>query len=110
MMLLGIIAAAAVVQAPSSARPVVVSSVSISALVESCGQKPTDMAEGLCTGYILGMLDAMSIARRICPSQTNTTSLQAVAVSRKYLLDHPEQWDASPSWLVGKALSSTFPC
>lgn len=107
MLLLGL-AAASVAAAPTP--PIVISSIETGRFVEVCAGPLTDMTESVCVGYVLGVLDAMSVSREICLSQTGSTSLQAMAVTRKYLTDHPDRWNQAPIVLVSSALRATFPC
>ena len=86
------------------------SSLQTSRLIEVCNQPNEDLTEGMCTGYILGVWDGLSLSRELCPTPNNpVATLQAVAVTRKYLKDHPERWNESPVDLVYEALRTIFP-
>jgi hypothetical protein len=64
-----------------------------------------------CAGYILGVFDQMSFSRLICPpNNPDGLSAQAVAVALKFLNEYPEQWHASPVFLVGQSFKAAFPC
>ncbi|WP_395622278.1 Rap1a/Tai family immunity protein [Sphingomonas daechungensis] len=62
-----------------------------------------------CEGYILGQTEALHNAGSIC-LPIGATGIQAEAVVRKYLKDHPELWDRAAWWLTKQALTSAFPC
>jgi hypothetical protein len=59
-------------------------------------------------GYVLGVIDTASDTR-LCPSG-GTSSRQADAIVRKYVLSHPEEWNYSAAGLVIRALSPVWPC
>jgi hypothetical protein len=90
--------------------PVVVSSLETEQLAESCRGKDSDASQSFCTGYILGAFDTLSMARQICPSPTNASTLEAIAATRKYLRTNRKAWDAAPAFLVRDALKGAFPC
>lgn len=102
---------AVVAAAPASQAPIVTTSIETSELLTACRGDRTDLTQNFCTGYIMGIFDALSFARQICPSPySDTTTLQAVAVTRKFLDEHPEEWSKAPIFLVRKALLSAFSC
>ena len=104
------LAAASIASAAPAQPPLVLSSMKTSRFVEACAGTLTDLTEDICVGYIMGVLDRMSISRQICLPYTGSTTLQAVAVTRKYLTDHPDRWNLAPISLVSTALRDTFPC
>jgi hypothetical protein len=75
--------------------------------------------DGLCLGYILGVIDAMQAAQasggallfgwRARPSPDATAQRLRDAVVR-FLMAHPQTRLSSASGLVAKALSDAFPC
>lgn len=91
-------------------RPAVVSSLTTAQLVEDCRGKDTDDAADFCTGYILGVFDALSLSHQICPSPTRASSLVVVAATRKYLRTHRKEWSSVPSFVLRDALQRAFPC
>lgn len=107
ILLLLALAAAPVAATPA---PVVVSSLQTEQLAEYCRGKDDDATASFCTGYILGAFDTLSMARQICPSPTQASTLKAIAATRKYLRTHRKQWASAPTFVVRDALQSTFPC
>lgn len=87
---------------------IVLSSVETSFLTAQC-PKRTDLAFDPCVSYILGVFDGLSSSRSICP-KGNSVTLTAVGVVRKYLADHPEEWNLPPAELVTRPLRRLYPC
>lgn len=79
-------------------------------LVQACNRPRQELAMDFCTGYILGVYDALSLSREMCPRESSAATLQAVAIARKYLNDHPELWDRAPPYLLATAFKQAFPC
>ena len=79
-------------------------------IVSLCRGKDTDPTASFCTGYIMGEFDALSLARKICPSASGASTLGAVAAARKYIRTHREAWDSAPAFVVRTALQAAFPC
>lgn len=81
-----------------------------SKLVTVC--KP-DVGDGTawdpCSSYIIGVVDGLSAGKIICLTR-NATSIQLVAMVRKYLSDHPDRWGGHASALIRESLRPTFPC
>lgn len=70
--------------------------------------KTTDyMSSSLLQGYVRGVLDSTSGLTCI-PS--GVTLGQSMAVVKKYLRDHPENWNWKASWIVSVAIMEAFPC
>lgn len=90
-------------------RPLVVSSLETGKFVTEC-MKRDDLVWDPCVAYIMGVFDALSVSRAICPTLGDATTLQMVAVVRKYIRDNPESWNSSPLFLVKHPLSHAFPC
>lgn len=107
MSLTALILSAALAAMPGPS--IFVSSVKTSEFVELCDQSDGDLTANFCIGYILGSYDQLSANRLICPREGGG-SKQAVAVARKYLRDHPEQWDQHPLGIVERAFRQAFPC
>lgn len=101
------LAATAAVETPDQ---VVLSSTRMGRLAQACEGAATDLRESYCTGFILGAFDALSIAGAICPSAAEATTISAIAATRKYIADHPEEWSEPPIAIVMRALEKTFPC
>jgi hypothetical protein len=87
-------------------------------LLTQCAGGPST-GDGLCLGYILGVVDAMQAAQasggtlvfgwQTCPPfDVKAERLQTAVIH--FLDDHPEARASSASGLVAKALSDTFPC
>lgn len=87
-------------------------------LITQCADG-TSTGDGLCLGYILGVVDAMQAAQasggtlvfgwNTCPpSDVKAEQLRAIVVH--FLDDHPETRASSATGLVAKALSDAFPC
>jgi Rap1a immunity proteins len=97
---------------PAQARFVHLSSIRGGTLVELCGNSKSGQAEVLldsCAAYILGAADALSTTGKFCNSGDAWT-LQAVAVTKRYIRDNPQKWGQHASTLVQDALSQAFPC
>jgi hypothetical protein len=62
---------------------------------------------GYCAGYIIGI--AESIDLRWWSPPVPAQQRQIIAVVKKYLRDHPEQWNKSASNLVQNSLIEAFP-
>lgn len=90
--------------------PVVVSSLETKQLVENCRGKDTDPAATFCTGYILGVFDALSLSHEICVGPDQSSTIKAVAAARKYLRTHRKKWSNAPAFVVRDALRASFPC
>lgn len=90
--------------------PVVVSPLESAQLARACSGKDSDTSASFCTGYILGIFDALSLAQEICPSAKKASTRQAVVAVRKALRLHPDRWTSAPSFLVRDALKQAFPC
>jgi len=66
------------------------------------------MYAGEYCGYIIGILDILSVSGTIC--MEGVTRGQAGAVVAKYLKDNPSRWNEPASVLVIDALKTAFPC
>lgn len=63
----------------------------------------------LCSGYAMATYDALSYSGAICPGEGGG-SYQLMAVARKYLADHPEEWSKSPFFVISESFKAAFPC
>ncbi len=91
-------------------RPVVVSSLTTGQLVEHCRGKDTDPTASFCTGYIIGVFDALSLSRQICPSTARSSNIEVAAVARKYLRKQAGKTSVAPSFVIRDALRRAFSC
>ena len=90
-------------------KPFSTSGLTGSQVATSCQATTDNTSVNLCTSYTLGVFDAMSEAHLIC-GQHVTSIEQIVAVSKKALADHPEDWNKPPEWVMGRAFKLAFPC
>jgi hypothetical protein len=106
-MFMSILAIAA--QAASPAGSINVSSMNGAALVREC-QDSRALNLDACTGYIMGMADALQMERVTCRGNSAAGTLQTVEIVRRFVLEHPERWDQHGSEIVRAALLAAFPC
>ena len=105
------IALALFAAAVSAHGPARLSSVEATEVVKACQGAPTSTAAAnFCNGYIIGVFDGLSLTRQVCAVGFGASTMSAVAASRKYLADHPNEWNQPAALLIEKALRSTFPC
>ena len=69
----------------------------------------TSLVADMCVSYILGVYDALSTSRVICPGPGSST-LQAVVIGRRRLAENPADWSKSAAFLIGTSLKKAFPC
>ena len=92
-------------------RPVVVSSLTTQQMLEFCRGKDDDPTADVCTGYILGAFDALSMSREICPSPNRASNIEVAAAVRKYLHARAKKTGTgAPSFVVRDALRDAYPC
>ena len=60
-------------------------------------------------GYVDGVRDTLIDAQYICIPQ-GVTGGQIYSVIEKFILNNPEKWNNSASYLVETPLLNTFPC
>jgi len=72
-------------------------------------EKPASTADGMCIGYVVGILSVMEYINALCLPDKSTHS-QATLVVQKYLSDHPEKLHLNADGLVIDALQEAFPC
>lgn len=70
------------------------------------GSDPTDAA--IAMGYVSGVAD--SYQGDVVCLPTGATVGQLVAVTKKFLDEHPDQWNLPANLLVGRSLHLAFPC
>ena len=85
------------------------STITGSVLAQECARN-RGLALDTCVSYVLGVADALQLERRTCRPPSDAATLQTVAIVRKYLSDHPENWGWHPSMLVREPLMKAFPC
>jgi Ssp1 endopeptidase immunity protein Rap1a len=104
------IALALMAAAVSAPAPTTLSSVEAAEVVKACEGSETGLAANFCNGYIIGVFDGLSLSHQICAVGFDASTMSAVAASRKYLADHPDEWNQRAAVLIEKALRATFPC
>ena len=83
-------------------------------LLEKCQADESDVAWGLCTGYIVGISDVLGADNavngyRACQPHDGITS-QFRDVVVKWLEANPQKRHFAATGLVAEALSKAFPC
>ena len=63
-----------------------------------------------CASYILGVADALQVDRMTCRPPSEAATIQTLAIVRRYIREHPENWGWSPVALVKVPLMEAFPC
>jgi len=87
------------------------SSITIPQLQQACADSAKDpLLPNLCTGYILGTLDAMASYGEVCPTSTKGLTVRALEIGRQTLADYTGQSDRPPARLIGDALKKAYPC
>jgi len=71
--------------------------------------RPENTLEGMCIGYVVGVMSVMEYINVIC-RPVKSTHAQATLVVQKYLSDHPEKLHLNADALVIDALQEAFPC
>jgi hypothetical protein len=78
---------------------------------DAAGQRERDYKTGLCTGYVIGVADALHETSFCVPGgPTGVSAAQLRDVVKLYLHDHPERRHYSADSLVTDALKEKFPC
>lgn len=72
-------------------------------------EKPANTSDGMCIGYVVGVMSVMEYINVLCLPDKSTHS-QATLVVQKYLSDHPEKLHLNAEGLVIDALQEAFPC
>jgi pantothenate kinase type III len=86
-----------------------VSGANLKKICESYLYIPSNTAEGMCLGYVVGVMSVMEYINVVCRPVKSTHS-QAALVVQKYLADHPEKLHINADELVLDALQQAFPC
>mgnify|MGYP005988653749 CR=1 FL=1 len=77
-------------------------------LLEACERDDASFREGVCYGYVYGVVDVLSGEQFCAPS--NVTASQFVNIVIKYLKQNPENLHYNAAVLVAFALAQVFPC
>ena len=86
-----------------------VSGANLKKICESYLDIPSNSAEGMCLGYVVGVMSVVEYINVVCQPVKSTHS-QATLVVQKYLTDHPEKLHINAEELVINALQEAFPC
>jgi len=70
---------------------------------------PSSTSDGMCIGYVTGVMSVMEYINVAC-LPVNATHSQATLVVQKYLSAHPERLHLNAEELVIDALQEAFPC
>lgn len=71
--------------------------------------RPANTLEGMCVGYVVGVMSVMEYMNVLC-RPAGSTHAQAALVVQKYLSEHPEKLHLTADELVLDALQEAFPC
>ena len=71
--------------------------------------KPASTSDGMCIGYVVGVMSVVEYMKYFCRPSKSTHS-QATLVVKKYLSEHPEKLHLDADGLVLDALIEAFPC
>jgi hypothetical protein len=70
---------------------------------------PENPADGMCIGYVVGVMSMMDYIEVLCVPD-KITHAQATLVVKQHLSDHPEKLHLNAKELVIDALEEGFPC
>ena len=86
-----------------------VSGASLKRICSSFLDIPANMSDGMCVGYVVGIMSVMDYINVLClPAES--THAQATLVVQKFLYDHPEKLHLNAEELAIDALHEAFPC
>ena len=71
--------------------------------------RPASTSEGMCIGYVVGVMSVVEYTKYFCLPGKSTHS-QVTLVVQKYLSEHPEKLHLDADVLVLDALVEAFPC
>lgn len=71
--------------------------------------RPASTSEGMCLGYVVGVMSVVEYTKYFCLPGKSTHS-QVTLVVQKYLSEHPEKLHLDADGLVLDALIEAFPC
>ena len=100
---------ACLMQANVAAEIESVSGAGLKMICKSFQDIPANTADGMCTGYVVGVMSVMDFINVLCLPDESTHA-QATLVVRKYLSDNPEKLHLNAEQLVIDALQEAFPC
>lgn len=106
--MIGFMLAMAAASAPVD-RTISLSTITGAMLAQECA-RDRGLALDTCVSYVLGVADALQLEHRTCRPHSDAATLQTIAIVRKYISDHPENWNWHPSALVREPLMRAFPC
>ncbi len=96
--------------APSQASETVsLSTITGAMLAQECS-RDRGMVLDVCVSYILGVADTLQLEGKTCRPNSDAATMQTVAIARRYIASHPEEWGRHPSTIVRAALTKMFPC
>jgi hypothetical protein len=78
-------------------------------LCASYDERPANTPDGMCIGYVVGVMSVLEYTNYFCRPVKSTHS-QATLVVKKYLSEHPEKLHLDADGLVLEALIEAFPC
>jgi hypothetical protein len=78
-------------------------------LCTSFVDRPASTPDGMCIGYVVGVMSIVKYTDYFCLPDKSTHS-QATLVVKKYLSEHPEKLHLDADGLVLDALIEAFPC
>jgi hypothetical protein len=78
-------------------------------LCNSYVDRPASTFDGMCIGYVVGVMSVVEYTNYFC-RPVNSTHSQATLVVKKYLFEHPEKLHLAADGLVLDALINAFPC
>jgi hypothetical protein len=71
--------------------------------------RPASALDGMCLGYVVGVMSVLEYANYFC-NPVKSTHSQVTLVVKKYLSEHPEKLHLDADGLVLEALIEAFPC
>jgi hypothetical protein len=92
-----------------TAEPAGISGAYLKNICESYTEMPANTSDGMCIGYVVGVISVMKYINVLCLPDKSTHS-QATLVVKKYLSDHPEKLHLNAEELVFAAILEAFPC
>lgn len=76
---------------------------------ENRGLAEDQMNSAFAVAYIIGAADAYKAQNMVC-TPVGITGRQLVAVTSKFVKDHPDTWNQSAALITLVALMDAFPC
>ena len=75
-------------------------------LLKICANSGSDVARGLCAGYISGAAEAF----RTCPFPEGASKEQLLNIGYRYLQATPQRLHEPAVWLIRDAIERAWPC